>query len=606
MRNSAEEKYAMGTRVELAVVGESMSGKSSWIASLFTEEITGKLAGVFQKNREGQTKIRVCYDILSGRGIDLRTENIGWNRDCLQDIDSRNTCCATLEGLKEILDISLEGVEDISRFVEGEDFQKAVQKADPVELLEKIVNNAKVLEEGLISYIDFAGSGNEDVRRLLEGYGLESIRIRDTRGFLDETPEQWKELLEKLYQPSKVADGVKNPEYDEGDREAQCIQKLLDNGGVHGIDACVFMTISGSVALQKKSVKEIYSPLIQSLLEKYPVFLVGRNEELTKRMAEGNESYRNCCAGILSEPRFTGFDDIRNLLDELRERTRNSQGEDYRTAIAQKHYRELLVSAISQKMWKEDEWIFRKSAVGALGEILEGVTKYHKDIDEADRCMKEIRKEHGDAAENIYDKLFIDNLWVYTDGCAYNRMYRFGMEFLAKKVQGKYRSDKNDTNGLVGERGGLSTPIPGGGYVGEAAIDLLEAAYRMRENIYSELVEELTPAIRKYIESISREPGDVERAVLEMKQKLTEYYRHKMDHNFECLSITKRMIPRKFLEAAYEATRNDLEVSAARIGKYLKKLENRFAENDPARKLWYTSVVMYITWKLIAISGSVS
>lgn len=42
MGSSAKEKYAMGTRVELAVVGESMSGKSSWIARLFTEEITGK------------------------------------------------------------------------------------------------------------------------------------------------------------------------------------------------------------------------------------------------------------------------------------------------------------------------------------------------------------------------------------------------------------------------------------------------------------------------------------------------------------------------------------------------------------------------------------
>lgn len=597
----------MKTKFDIAVVGESMSGKSSWIASLFAEEITRKLRGVCRENREGQTKIVVRYNVCAKAGVALRIDDIGWNQEQMWDNEDGDIGCATRECLSSILKICPENLRELPRLVKEESFREAVRNADPVEFLKNVVNNAAVPKEEIISYIELSGSGNENVREMMEHYGLDSIRLRDTRGFLDETPEQWKAMLEQAEKAADDTDREKNPEYNPGDQEKRYLQKMLDDRGVYGIDACIFMTISGCVSLQKKSVKAVYSPLIRFLLEKYPVFLVGRNEDLTRRMAAGKESpktYLDYCTEILEDQFFTGFDDIRELLEECGQ---NGQKDDYATAIAQKHYKELLVAGLSKKMQEQQdsgaEQLYGRSAEGALEEILKGVSAYHADMEEAEKCMQELMAEHGDKAKEIYDRIFQKDIFFYPnqDGCVFGGKYKYSFSELASMVQGKYYG------GLVGERGGLSTPLKGGGgHVGDAAIDILEAAYQMKEEVYAALVEELTPVIQKYVESTVPKDRTIEDEVLKMKQKLTENYQYKMEQDFERLSITGRMIPRKYLEDAYKATREELEVSQTGIGKYLEELFDLFKGKDSDAWLRYTSVVKLITWKLISQTSEMS
>lgn len=570
---------------DIAVVGESMSGKSSWIASLFTEEIERKLKSVCRENTEGQTKVAVYYNVCAAE-VSLRLADIKWNQEQMENWKDKDGACVTMERLKDILGICPDSMEEMSRFVEEESFQKAVREADPVQFLIKVVNDEAVLKEGFISHIELEGSGSEAVREMLERYGQESILLRDTRGFLDESIDQWKTMLD---QAGKAADQNINPEYRRGESKEECIRKMLDDRGVYGIDGCIFMTISNSVALQKKRIKEIYGPLIQSLLEKYPVFLVGRNDDFTRQMAaerKYRETYRDCCSRIMEDEFFSGFDDIRGLLEEY------GQEGDYVTALARKHYKELLVANLPKGKWEKYKELYRGSAEGALEEILKGVSAYRADLDKAEKCMQEIMAEYGDKAQQIYDRLFLENIRFYEDVYVYGAKYKYFFASLAKKIQGEY------FGGLVGVRGGLSTPVPGGGHVGDAAIDILEAAYRIKEDIYRNLIEELTPAIYKYMEGVSAEDKDMDDVVWKMKQRLTENYQYKQDHNFERLSITGRMIPRTYLKNAYDAARKELGVSESGITYYLKELSEPL-KNAGEDQLQYASVVKSITWKLI-------
>lgn len=571
---------------DLAVVGESMSGKSTWIANLYKEDITKKLKEIYQFNKEGQTKNLTYYILYNENEVDLRVENIKLSKECLENYLKGKSTYITFEILKEFIGFDIED-KDIDN---NDEFKKAVRKIDPFKLLKKIVNNEKVLEEGIITYIELGGSASDDVRELLNMYNLEKIRIRDTRGFLDETEDKMLSFLNNEKKNSSSKNKYVNSE------KEHYFQKLLDERGVYGIDACVFMSISNSNALLKKNVKEIYGSLIRALLEKYPTFLVARDTELTRILAKAeNESYYDCCVQVLEDEFFTGFDDIRKLLAEfgLKEQTRN-----YEIDIARKHYKELLLANVSEKRILKDKELYRKSAVGVLKEILKGIKKYHSDIAEASKCLKKILEDHNEIVKEIFNKYFDKSIVFYSNYkyCGYDsNAYSNYSDFLVRKIKGKY------FGGLVGVYEGLSTPIPGGGHVGDAAIDILETSYFIKEIIYFELIEKLTPDIQNYMKSVMQENSNVDLAVSEMKEKLMKKYRSEMDRNFERLSITGRMIPRWFLHKAYEETHKELD-KEGQIEKCLK--ENLFSGETWKKDRCNIAVVKFITWRLIFNSMS--
>ncbi len=577
---------------DIAVVGESMSGKSTWIANLYSEEITEKLTAIFQRNNEGQTKIATHYILVEDETAKLVVSDIGWNREVLEE-NRQKQQKAALKILSDFFEI--QESDEMTEVLCSNVCKDKLKNMEPENVLEIIINSEAVSESGIISFIELTGGASKEACQILRRYKTNRICIRDTRGFLDETEDKMVSFLKHSKKEQNENKEYENPEFSVEWKEEDYIQKLLDDRGICGIDACVFMSIANANALNKKNVKGIYGPLIRELLMKYPTFLVLRDTSFTKEMAkEENKTYTEVCDVVLSDEFFSGFDSIRDLLNEF---GLNEHSSDYKVEIAHKHYKELLLANIAQKRLDEDGYIYRKSAVGVLDEAIKGIVKYYEDIDEATKCINKIMGNHSDIMKAIFDEYF-DGEMRDLQCRYYNNLYRYLPNYLAGKIQGVYYG------GLVGARGGLTTPKVGGGHVGDAAIDLMETAYDIKEYIYGKLVDSLTSEIEDYCRTVLPEDADINIAVSGMKKKIIEKMQHELDTNFERLSITGRMIPRKYLLCAYQTTREDLEIDEKCIGKYLKELESRFPEQEWERERCNVSALKYITWQLIRESFS--
>ena len=75
---------------DIAVMGESMAGKSTWIASLFREDIAIKLSSISHDNTEGQTKIASRYNLLNPEQERLIIQSIGWDEEKLASVYHKN------------------------------------------------------------------------------------------------------------------------------------------------------------------------------------------------------------------------------------------------------------------------------------------------------------------------------------------------------------------------------------------------------------------------------------------------------------------------------------------------------------------------------------
>lgn len=75
--------------IDLAVIGVSKSGKSTFISNLFSKKTCEQLSEISSENTEGQTKLPVHY-ILENGDIDngLMINDICWN---FEDPDEKDT-----------------------------------------------------------------------------------------------------------------------------------------------------------------------------------------------------------------------------------------------------------------------------------------------------------------------------------------------------------------------------------------------------------------------------------------------------------------------------------------------------------------------------------
>ena len=434
---------------------------------------------------------------------------------------------------------------------------------------------------------------------MIQEHELDGVKIRDTRGFLDETEDKMKEFLEESKKINNIEEEERNSEFEEIDIKAEYLQKLLDDRGICGIDACIFMSVSNSNALSNRNNKAIYGPLIRNMLEKYPAFLTIRTDRLTERLAD-NSLYKDCIVknedGIFSNMGrfFTGFDALRQLLKEygLFDKSKN-----YLTNIARNHYKELLLPELLPKDRSMDidmDEIYRKSVVGVFGEVLDGIQDYYRSIEKAEVCLKKLNGDYSNILKKLYDKDFDSNIFFYNQKWGYsNSKFFYITRFLAQKVQGQYYG------GMVGVYGGLTTWITGEGRVGKAAIDFLETAYRVRKNLFFKIVEELEQEIRNYAEQIYKSDTDIQFEIESIKKNMILKFERDIESDFERLSCTNRMVPRSYLKGAYEKTREELDVKVDKIGKFIPELENYFNDEIWKKDVFQISVVKTILWHLI-------
>lgn len=125
----------------------------------------------------------------------------------------------------------------------------------------------------------------------------------------------------------------------------------------------------------------------------------------------------------------------------------------------------------------------------------------------------------------------------------YSQIFGYRTRNLAAKLLEPYEG------GMAGERGGLTTGAPQGMgmKVGEYAILMLEAVYRLEEKLLPELVEKLEPEIEQYVRQKEKD-GRVSEAVKEEKERLLENFKRHMETESEHLHCTGRMVKREYLK----------------------------------------------------------
>lgn len=600
-----------GRNYDIAVVGESMAGKSTWISALCREDVAEMLGEIHRENKQGQTKVAAHYLLRDTKAESFYVESVKWNYekliDCLEKGQKEE-----VEKLFAPLGLSLEKFfgescqdkdmeVELREYLESGEAIKCIGKSQNLsEFVKNVVNDKTFGDSGLISCIEISVPAAPEVWKEISDRGLDYVRIRDTRGFLDESTERMQEFLEKVKkEQAKREDDGRDALDEETDPQEECIQEMLDERGISGTDAVIFMSVSNSNALCKEGMRETYGPMIAYLLGKHPVFLMVRTDEMTKLIRQKGRTYQENCNWILKDEIFSDLDDVRELLEDYRKRSDGQN--DYKSDIAKKNYRELLLVNLSKKMMQEnrnwDKEIYRPCVSAVFGEVMEGIRHYHESLETARRCLEVIANPTAKLKE-LYDTYFWKNILCYNfrepkDKYYYSGLFGFRTRELAEKLRGSY------LGGMVGKRGGLTTYIPGGMIrVGEYAIDMLETVYSLEKYLLNELVEELEPELEKYV-SQKVEEDRVSEAVREEKENLRKYFEHLREMNFERLSCTNRMVPRIYLEKVCKDTKKYYEKKCLGLGESFPELRERCAEDVQERDREALAVVNYGVWKLM-------
>lgn len=200
--------------------------------------------------------------------------------------------------------------------------------------------------------------------------------------------------------------------------------------------------------------------------------------------------------------------------------------------------------------------------------------------------------------KELYDREFAQSIRRYEAGeksFYYSQIFGNRTRNLAAKLLEPYEG------GMAGERGGLTTGAPQGMgmKVGEYAILMLEAVYRLEEKLLPELAEKLEPEIEEYVRQKEKD-GRVSEAVKEEKERLLENFKRHMETESEHLHCTGRMVKREYLKDVCGQTRKYFEQKGVLFRECFPELEEALPYDARVEDKGNLAIVKYAAWKLMA------
>lgn len=541
--------------VELTVIGESMAGKTTWITSLFSEKVNMELREKCLENMHGQTKIRTSY-----RLVDSSQEKI-----CVEYIDlSYYELCSCFENNEGLIDIKIPqileqplqklGIIEIVNEAIREHDAKAIEdiirinlhdmELDVLQLFHSIINVKEIAELRIINNVCISGPAASDVYDIMQsiGLGIDTVTIRDTRGLMDET-----DIFKKMQEKASDKNDIKTS----SDNRQKIITSLLAERGVLGADGCVFFTPGGN-ALNKEEAIETYRFLFESILDNMPTFLIARSSVLNvlREYKFSNESmtaekYEKL---MTVDSNYSFVDLLKNershryyveLLKEFWQTTDTG----LKNEVMKKHYKQMLLPDIMPDVEEERRWYIQNSHA-AFACILKEVYTYKKEmyriLEEMKGLPQRIKAAYDDAIDSIYKNSITreirkDRKW--DTRC----LKKECVENVAEKCV-----CSSFFGGLVGVRGGVTTYINGFGIVGKYAVDLLEAAY----DVYNEIADKFCNSA-----CIADDYG------LSLKQNTYELLKRICNSCVTSYSCTNSMFGTGFLYSAWSSLHKDSQVN---------------------------------------------
>lgn len=498
-----------------------MAGKTTWISSMYREDINIKLREICLKNSEGQTKVKTFYKLVNNDRAGIYVESIDLDAEVLFQNMKKEEFEKKIQCLYE-LGIMDEAYETINTIEKREfiSIDLRNKKVDIEKFFEMVINNITIAELDIIRRICICGQAHEQISKIMEKIGIESVTIRDTRGLMDET-EKFKNIHKDILDKKGY-----------NKNEANNVSSLLGERGVIGADGCVFVSAGGN-ALNKKENKERYRFLFESILDDMPSFLLVRSSILEDISNEDFtiEQYKEWMQ-VDSEYKFVGrlrreFG-CKDYVMLLKEFGLFDEAKGLKNQVMKKHYRQLLLPYIDTSDESDREW-YIKCSHAAFAMIIEELYHYKKELYKLLRIETELPQRLLAFYDRVFDMICEQSKITRKDGKEDTYMLNELVENVAVACL-----EQQYYGGLVGVRGGLTTYIKGYGKTGKYAIDILESAYR----IWGEIIKLLEAE-----DSISEE----------VRIKVYEYLKCLCNKNSFSYSCTNRMLRVNFL---YQAWRN--------------------------------------------------
>lgn len=271
----------MGNELKINIIGESMSGKTSFIANLLTEKQGKELKKFIDKNKQGQTKIKTKY-IIGNFGT-ITIEKIQFN----EDINKKK-----LEDLnfdKKLLDKYDENCHCINNI--------AIDFTDDFFNIfyDEIINSIDY--KNIIECVEIKCSARDEVLEVLRSNNIDSISFIDTRGFDDCIEED----LKKFRESEKM---ILKDEKDENDEISnRAYQSLLAERGILESNLTILFTDKSGLKLTKD--KDVYKKFIMEVIKMKPLVVISRSALLTDAEERG-ASYDELIKCINSNKTFSG------------------------------------------------------------------------------------------------------------------------------------------------------------------------------------------------------------------------------------------------------------------------------------------------------------
>lgn len=491
-------------KVDIAVIGVTMAGKSTYIASLFSEGINEKLRIICLDNTKGQTKITTFYR-LEECG-DLRISGVGIS----QEHWSRSSD-EIKEKLRKYLLITADEENGFNKDSSKEDecvLEKNLTNIE--EFYSQIINSGEVMDSEVITKVIVSGAAAENVWKSIRDFGLEEVVIRDTRGLMDET-EEFEKRYEKVNRiknkKMQNSDDIALPK-DNGSNleEEEMLKALINERGIEGADACIFMTSGGREALGAENQRARYGFILKEIIQTMMVAVVAQDQNLSEKLwaiqkEKRFETYLDWLGqgvdenyNFMADKLYWGSGSCRSVRELLVDMGLFQQGDPdrgYNAELLKKHYRQYLVAQMID--YNEHKEMYWDTVHASFRKVLEEVASYKKEL------LSWMEGRTLDGLEKAFLKVFEDYYWNLKEhGGALELYNRNGMacwetglsdyyvDDLTDKIEKSLRERKDykgfdDVNGnyvfrMKGKRGGLTTWTPDG-RVGRYSFDLLEHAY---------------------------------------------------------------------------------------------------------------------------------
>lgn len=488
--------------IDVAVVGLTNSGKSTFISSLFNSNKIPDTINIseLRNNNGGLTKVTTYYSLTDCETIEVIDVifNIGnLTRGIAEtDVESINKKLAN----KEYRNFDIDPVTTNEK-----GFYKDSLEAN----LNKLATKIKSSFDTAVKYINMPSAdlliksikinvpASEKVLEIMSKYRFTTVVLRDTRGFLDAN-------LSDLQQKTPT----------------------LADSGLDGIQACIFM--NGQDSVMPNLGRELYGEFVKSIFESVPTFIVERSAKLAGKLEDcldDNISFDpGIYNGLVNNKRITNlnFNEIHKFLNTLGIINENGISANQLIDV---HKRELLLPEVSMlkspSSSPDDDYIIYEFCVlEVLDSLLSTLSDFRSLLNKVMTFFdkpNQLNAIHQKFFSVFYESFFISIAKEYYD------YYQHNYQLVRPVTQG-YSKDNLlynlAHNQLLGNRGGITTRSSDNIYLYGSTGVFAATSWNILSILISKLntFTQITDEIRNFIDDTNEKI--VELYILEIQQCL--------------------------------------------------------------------------------------